>query len=434
MAVPVDITAAKQIGAGLATTLANLQVVLVAIAAWALLGERPSARVVLCVPLVFAGAVLISGVIGEGAYGDNPALGALYGVLTAVAYTGFILVLREGSRDLRRPAGPLFSATLVATLVAIAAAYPVADEARRARLLELARSAVTSIERLLTEPELERPFRVQGNIRIRGVDVPVAALVGAPLTFAIWVVSLVTHDATRIAGPLWLLLGAVVYVGTRWSRGQAIFGRVVPAEPDLVPAEEGVYERILVPMKLGIIGEEMAATAVKLASEHGAAVEALHVIEVPLDRELEAEMIDKEENAAASLAEACLLGEELGVEVLQTTIRARSIGSAIVERAQETGADPGPYDECGPVFVHAEDCGGPTFGPGYPVRLHGPRRVLRAYDARGHILGGHLVELPRERAEEMDRPLREAFADPAVAVVHVRAVEFGCFLAEVRRR
>ena len=109
------------VGAGLATTLANLQVVLVALAAWALLGERPSARVALAVPLVFAGAVLISGVIGEGAYGDDPALGALYGVLTAVAYTGFILVLREAGRDLRRPAGPLFEATLVATGVAIVA-------------------------------------------------------------------------------------------------------------------------------------------------------------------------------------------------------------------------------------------------------------------------------------------------------------------------
>jgi drug/metabolite transporter (DMT)-like permease len=106
------------VGAGLATVLANLQVVLVAVAAWALLGERPSARVALAVPLVFAGAVLISGVVGDGAYGDDPALGALFGVLTAVAYTGFILVLREMGRDLRRPAGPLFAATLVATVVA----------------------------------------------------------------------------------------------------------------------------------------------------------------------------------------------------------------------------------------------------------------------------------------------------------------------------
>jgi drug/metabolite transporter (DMT)-like permease len=113
--------AIADVGAGLATTLANLQVVLVALAAWALLGERPSARVALAVPLVFAGAVLISGVAGDGAYGDDPARGALYGVLTAVAYTGFILVLREAGRDLRRPAGPLFEATLVATGVAIVA-------------------------------------------------------------------------------------------------------------------------------------------------------------------------------------------------------------------------------------------------------------------------------------------------------------------------
>lgn len=92
---------------------------LVALAAWVLLGERPARNVALAVPLVFTGAVLISGLVGEDAYGSDPALGALYGVLTAVAYTGFLLVLRHAARDLRRPAGPLFEATLVATAVAI---------------------------------------------------------------------------------------------------------------------------------------------------------------------------------------------------------------------------------------------------------------------------------------------------------------------------
>jgi hypothetical protein len=42
-------------------------------------------------------------------------------VLTGVAYTGFILVLRDMGRDLRRPAGPLFAATLMATIVAAGA-------------------------------------------------------------------------------------------------------------------------------------------------------------------------------------------------------------------------------------------------------------------------------------------------------------------------
>jgi drug/metabolite transporter (DMT)-like permease len=45
------------------------------------------------------GVVLISGVIGAGAYGSNPALGVLFGLLTAVAYAGFLLTLRAGSSD-----------------------------------------------------------------------------------------------------------------------------------------------------------------------------------------------------------------------------------------------------------------------------------------------------------------------------------------------
>ena len=94
------------------------------------------------------------------------------------------------------------------------------------------------------------------------------------------------------------------------------------------------FRRILVPMKLGIIGEEMLATAIKLAQEHGATVEALHVVRVPLDRALDAELLDEEERAEAALAEAKLLGEENGVRVIGTTMRARAIGLAIVEHAR----------------------------------------------------------------------------------------------------
>ncbi|WP_461029057.1 DUF1203 domain-containing protein, partial [Streptomyces sparsus] len=101
--------------------------------------------------------------------------------------------------------------------------------------------------------------------------------------------------------------------------------------------------------------------------------------------------------------------------------------------AAETGAVPGPYDECGPVFLHADRCAGHSAAAGYPATLHGPRRVLRAYSAEGRILGGTLVELPASRVGEVEGLLRGILADPAVQLVHVRAVEFGCFLAEVRR-
>jgi basic amino acid/polyamine antiporter, APA family len=206
-------------------------------------------------------------------------------------------------------------------------------------LLAFTAAQLAVIRMRFTEPELERPFRAPFDVRIRGADVPAAALIGAPLTFAIWIASLATHDATRIAGPLWLLFGAGVYVVTRVSRGESLVGPVVPAEPDLVPAPEGVYERILVPMKLGPIGEEVLATAIKLAEERGSTVSALHVIAVPLDKPLDAYMIEAEERAEASLAEAKLLAAEHRVTVEGNVVRARAIGEAIVEEARKEGVD-----------------------------------------------------------------------------------------------
>ncbi|HEY3186197.1 MAG TPA: EamA family transporter, partial [Solirubrobacteraceae bacterium] len=112
--------AIADVGAGLATVLGNLQVVVVAYVAWAVLGERPEARVVAAVPVVLAGVVLISGVLETGAYGADPARGVLYGALTSLAYAAFLLLLRHANAGPRRPAGPLFDATLVAAVACLA--------------------------------------------------------------------------------------------------------------------------------------------------------------------------------------------------------------------------------------------------------------------------------------------------------------------------
>ncbi|MER8116525.1 DUF1203 domain-containing protein [Streptomyces sp. NPDC094031] len=92
--------------------------------------------------------------------------------------------------------------------------------------------------------------------------------------------------------------------------------------------------------------------------------------------------------------------------------------------AARTGARPGAYDEQGPVFVHADGCPGRS-GPQLPFT--DARRVLRRYSAQGHILGGDLVH------EDFPAALTRALSDPEVALVQVRAVEYGCFLYEVRR-
>ena len=107
------------VGAGLATVLANIQVVLVPLVAWAVLAERPGGR---CSPRCrsrCSGVLLISGVLEHGAYGRDPARGTLFGLGAGIAYVGFLLLLRRGGADLRRPAGPLFDATATAAVLCV---------------------------------------------------------------------------------------------------------------------------------------------------------------------------------------------------------------------------------------------------------------------------------------------------------------------------
>ncbi|MBI3750898.1 MAG: DMT family transporter, partial [Chloroflexi bacterium] len=111
--------AVDAVGAGMATVLGNLQVLVVPLVAWFALGERPPRPALLALPVVLGGAVLISGVLGTGAYGVDPPLGVALGTFTAFAYAGYLLVIRHGGRDLRRPAGPVAIATASTMVVAI---------------------------------------------------------------------------------------------------------------------------------------------------------------------------------------------------------------------------------------------------------------------------------------------------------------------------
>lgn len=115
------------VGAGLATVLANIQVVLVPLVAWAVLSERPGRRVLAALPIALLGVLLISGALQHGAYGRAPLRGAAFGLGAGVAYVGFLLLLRHGGSDLRRVAGPLFDATLTGALMCLLAGLVIRD-------------------------------------------------------------------------------------------------------------------------------------------------------------------------------------------------------------------------------------------------------------------------------------------------------------------
>ena len=111
-------------------------------------------------------------------------------------------------------------------------------------------------------------------------------------------------------------------------------------EPPPVPPRAD-FRRILVPMKLGDIGEEMVATAIALAQDgDDVEVQAITVVRVPRQFPLEGDLPPAvAARVEATLEEARALGEDHGVEVHTGVVRARSIGHAILEEAHARGAD-----------------------------------------------------------------------------------------------
>jgi APA family basic amino acid/polyamine antiporter len=204
-------------------------------------------------------------------------------------------------------------------------------------LLAFTAAQLAVIKLRFSEPNRRRPFKVPFNVRFRGAEVPIPSVIGALLTLVIWIVAMATHPAARYAGPAWLAAGLVIYLLVRRERGAGLLEHIISTDEQEVP--ETTFHLILVPMKLGAIGEEMIATAVKLAQDGGSLVVALHVIRVPLDLPLDHPMDDEEESAAASIAEAQLLGADYGVVVRGSVVRARSLGQAIVAEAEREGAD-----------------------------------------------------------------------------------------------
>ena len=103
--------AITDVGAGIATVLGNLQVLFVAVAAWAVFQERPGRRFLAALPVVLIGVVLVSGMIGHPQHGLHPAAGIVYGLGTSIAYACFLLILRQATSGTPHVAGPLAEAT-----------------------------------------------------------------------------------------------------------------------------------------------------------------------------------------------------------------------------------------------------------------------------------------------------------------------------------
>jgi len=181
-------------------------------------------------------------------------------------------------------------------------------------------------------------FRAPLNLRFRGVEWPIFALIGALGTGLSWLVIVVQTPSIRYTGLGWLLLGFVFYVVYRRRVVQRPIVETVRAPVLIGPAEALEYANILVPVAAGYPSDEAMDVACRLARERRSRITAITVLEVPLDLPLDAELAEEEAEANRQLDEARAIGESYGVRVTTRIVRARNAGRAIVDEAVRRGA------------------------------------------------------------------------------------------------
>jgi APA family basic amino acid/polyamine antiporter len=186
----------------------------------------------------------------------------------------------------------------------------------------------------------ELVFRGRPNLRLGGVEWPLFAIVGALGTALAWIVVVVQTPDTRLAGLAWLAIGFALYAVYRRRVVRQPLTLTVRA-PALVlgPSLTIEYRTIVVPVKRTPESEEALVAASRLASDRGSTIVVVHVIEVPLELPLDAELPDAEDEADELLDNAQAFVEQYGVRAVSRLTRARSAGRAIVEEAERRNAE-----------------------------------------------------------------------------------------------
>ncbi|HEY7196392.1 MAG TPA: universal stress protein [Gaiellaceae bacterium] len=186
----------------------------------------------------------------------------------------------------------------------------------------------------------ELMFRARPNLRLRGVDWPLFAVFGGIGTGIAWLVVVVQEPTTRYAGLGWLLVGFAVYTVYRRRVVKRPLRETVRA-PAMVlgPALQLSFRTIVVPVTRSAETEEALVAAARLAAERRAMVALVHVIEVPLDQPLDADLPEREDEADELLDEARAILEGYDLRVVTRVVRARSAGTAIAEEAERRNAE-----------------------------------------------------------------------------------------------
>lgn len=189
------------------------------------------------------------------------------------------------------------------------------------------------------ERGLSRPFVIPLSVRFRGVSLPLPAVLGALATAVIWALMVATHPHGRIVGFAWMAGGLLLYVLYRRRVRYPLLRDPKGATLPSVAVADIDYDKILVPVQGTRLTDEMMVLGCQLAAEQNAIIDAVYVVEVPMELPLDAPLPQERERGKKVLDLALAVAREFGVEAWPHLVTARTSGRAIVETAGEWGAD-----------------------------------------------------------------------------------------------
>jgi APA family basic amino acid/polyamine antiporter len=177
-------------------------------------------------------------------------------------------------------------------------------------------------------PDVERPFKVKGNITFGKVKIPITAIIGALATFSVWVLVVITKPDGRILGFSWIVIGLIMYLFYRKQTDISAFGSIEIEKIYVDNLKEISIKNILIPTR-GHLGIETIQIGCKIAKMFNAQVTVVHIVEVPIMLPLSAHLDKKENYSSEILKKAEAIAFECGISIKLKSINARSSAKAI---------------------------------------------------------------------------------------------------------
>lgn len=190
----------------------------------------------------------------------------------------------------------------------------------------------------IKKPRVTRPFKVPLNIKIKGYEIPITAVIGAIASLGVWMLVVVTKPDGRYLGFTWIAFGLLMYFLLRKRERISATAQVEIEKISMPEFKPLVIKHILVPLRSGT-HIETVQIACELAKLHKAKLTAINVIEVPFSMPLDAPLQHRVQLAGQVLKAAEAIARESGLNIEMQIIRARSVSEAVIDLLKRGGHD-----------------------------------------------------------------------------------------------